>query len=136
MKKDYTMANGKTVEVEVTAQIGEILVTFKREDDNASRKARWRNEASIEAMNEETGWEPTDTTVDIEADYDEREEKETLAAAVEGLSEQQQRLVRLRYYEEMTVEEIGRFLGVSKQAVSKQLATIHKALKKYFEGDR
>jgi len=68
MKKDYTMANGKTVEVEVTAQIGEILVTFKREDDNASRKARWRNEASIEAMNEETGWEPTDKTVNIEAD--------------------------------------------------------------------
>jgi len=136
MKKDYTTANGKTVEVEVTAQVGEILVQFGREDDNASRRARWRNEASVEGMNEETGWEPTDTAVDIEADYEEREEKATLAAAVAGLPEKQRRLVRLRYCEDKTVEEIGRLLGASKQAVSKQLATIHKALKKYFEDDR
>jgi len=133
MKKDYKMASGKTVEVEVTAQIGEILVTFKRKDDNASRKARWRNEASVEGMFEETGWEPTDKTAYIEANYDEREEKETLAAAVAGLSGKQRRLVRLRYYENKTDAEIARELGVSRPAVTQQFGTIHKALKKYFE---
>ena len=133
MKKDYTMANGKTVELDVTAEINEILVKFERRDKNEKRNKRRRNEASVEGMFEETGWEPTDKTVNIERDYDESEEKETLADAITGLNERQKLIVQLHYYEEKTEREIAALLGVSQPAVNKQLAVIHKTLRKYFE---
>jgi len=133
MKKDYTLASGKTVELDVTAEVGEILVQFEREDDNEKRYARRRNDASVEGMFEETGWEPTDKSVDIEADYMATEGTETLLTAIAGLSEKQQRIVRRKYYENKTDAEIAAELGVSRPAVTQQIGTIHRALKKYFE---
>lgn len=54
---------------------------------------------------------------------------ESLREAVAELSEQDQRLIDLRYCEEMTQEEIGRLLGVSKMAVSKRLRNLQKKLR-------
>ena len=129
----YKLADGKTVSVNVNPAIAGLLADFEREDKNEERKYRWRYETSIEALFEETGWEPTDTTVDIEGDYIAHEEVETLLAAIAGLSEKRRRLVWLYYYEEKTECEIAVIFGVSHQAVSRQLATIKTALKKYFD---
>ncbi|MCL2751445.1 MAG: sigma-70 family RNA polymerase sigma factor [Firmicutes bacterium] len=133
MKSPYKFYDGKTSELEVNPAVAELLADFEREDENEARKARWRKEISLDALYEETEWEPTDTTVHIEADYIAKEEKETLLAGVAGLSEKQRRLVRLYYYEEKTECEIAAILGVSQQAVSQQLSTIKTALKKYFD---
>lgn len=132
MKTDYKTADNKTIEIEVKVEVSEILVTFERQDASARRKARRHNEASIEAFKDKTGWEPT-STVDIETEYAEREEQEALSAAIAKLGEKQRRLVRLRYYENKTNEEIARELGVSRPAVTQQFGTIHKELKKFFE---
>jgi len=131
---DYELYNGKTVKVNVNSAVAAALAGFKREDENEERKERWRSEherdcISYEALNEETGWEPTDTTVDIEADYIAQEEKEALLAGVSALTEKQQHIIRLYYYEYKTMPEIAREYGVSKMAISKQFAVIHKALK-------
>ena len=84
-------------------------------------------------MYEETGWEPADTTVDIEGGYIAKEEKETLLEGIAELTERQRRLVRLRYYEEKTTYEIAAILGINQSNAHRQLETIHNALKKYFE---
>ena len=131
MKTPYKLFDGNTVELEVSPIIAEALADFEREDDNTARKERWRNEASIDAFFEETGWEPADTTVDIENDYLAREEKEILLAAVGRLSDKQQRLVRLRYYEEKTEHEIAVILGINQSNVHRQLETVQNTLKKY-----
>ena len=132
MKKTYTFANGKTAELEVNSAVAELLADFQREDENEARKSRWRKEVSIEAMYEETGWEPPDTTVDIEADYIAQEEKDTLLAAIAGLTEKQRRVVQLYYYEEKSIPAIAKELGVKKQSVHECLEWAIKKLKKYF----
>ena len=133
MKKNYKLADGKTAIVKVNPAVAELLAGYEREDENAERKERWRKEVSIEAMYEETGWEPTDTTVDIEGDYIAQEETDALLAAVAGLSDKQRRLIQFYYYEEKTTYEIAAILGVSQPAVHQQLTTIKTALKKYFD---
>lgn len=75
MKTTYTLANGKTVEIEVSAELAATLADFIRKDKNEARKYRWRKEVSIEALKEETGWEPTDIAADIETALIADEEK-------------------------------------------------------------
>ena len=133
MKTPYKLSDGQAPELEVNPAVAKLLADFAREDRNAARNERRRKEVSIEAMYEETGWEPADTSVNIETEYIANEETEILLAAVSRLSEKQQRLIRLRYYEEKTVTEIAVILNIHHSNVVRQLETIHKQLKKYFE---
>ena len=132
METQYKTAGGKAAEA-VSPEVAEQLGIFRRQEASARRKARRHNEASLDEIYEQTGWEPTDTTVDIEENYEEREEKETLIAAISKLSDKQRRLVRLYYYEKKTETEIARLFGVNQSNVHRQLETVHKALKKYFD---
>ena len=53
---------------------------------------------------------------------------ETLRKTVAGLDEREQKLISLRYGEELSMEEIGRRLGVSRMAISKRLRTLNRKL--------
>lgn len=53
---------------------------------------------------------------------------ETLRETVDGLDERDRRLISLRYDEELSMEEIGRRLGVSRMAISKRLRTLNRKL--------
>ena len=53
---------------------------------------------------------------------------ENLRDAVKALQEDQ-KLISLRYDSELTMEEMGKLLGVSKMAVSKRLKKLHQTLK-------
>ncbi len=53
---------------------------------------------------------------------------EKLREAVTGLGERDRRLISLRYDEELSMEEIGRRLGVSRTAISKRLKTLNRKL--------
>lgn len=134
MKKiKYTFTDGQTATIEVKSAVAELLADFVREDKNAARNKRRHNEISLDAMREETGWEPIDTAADIETVLIADEEKTTLLAAVSRLSDKQRRLIRLRYYEEKTEYEIAAILGINQSNVHRQLDTIHNALKKILE---
>lgn len=133
MKQTYTLSDGKTVEIEISAEIAATLADFIREDKNEARKYRRRNEVSIEALKEESGWEPTDTAADIETRLIADEEKQSLLSAVARLSDKQQRLIRLRYYDDKTEYEMAAILGINQSNVHRQLKTIHNALRKLFE---
>jgi len=53
-----------------------------------------------------------------EGAYDRQEVKAALAEAIERLSEKERRVVTLYYFEELTLKEIGRIMGVSESRVS------------------
>ncbi len=132
-KIKYTLADGQAANIEVNATIAKTLADFAREDENEARKYRWRKEVSLDAMKDETGFEPMDTAVDIEGAYIAREETANLSAAVARLTDKQRRLVALRYYEDKTEYEIAGILGINQSNVHRQLKTVHNVLKKYFE---
>ena len=132
MKSPYKFVDGQAVEIEVNSAVAEQLAVFAREDENAACKKRWRNEISLDALHEETEWELTDAAVDIESDYFVREETEFLQTAIKKLSEKQQRLIQLYYYEEKKLREIAVILGIHFSCVQRQLETIHKRLKEIF----
>ena len=54
---------------------------------------------------------------------------ENLRKAVDGLDDQGQDLIRLRYGSDLTIEEIGKIYGVSKVAISKRLKKLHEKLR-------
>ena len=54
---------------------------------------------------------------------------ENLRKVVDGLDDQGQDLIRLRYGSDLTMEEIGKIYGVSKMAVSKRLKKLHEKLR-------
>jgi len=54
---------------------------------------------------------------------------ENLRKAVDGLDDQGQDLIDLRYGRGLTMEEIGKIHGISKAAVSKRLKTLHEKLR-------
>lgn len=53
---------------------------------------------------------------------------EILRETVDGLDKRDCRLLSLRYDEELSMEEIGRHLGVSRMAISKRLRTLNRKL--------
>lgn len=53
---------------------------------------------------------------------------EILREAVADLDERGQKLISIRYDEELSMEEIGRRLGVSRMAISKRLRMLHRKL--------
>jgi len=50
--------------------------------------------------------------------YERQEMKETLAEAIERLSEKEQQVITLYYFEELTLKEISKIMGVSESRVS------------------
>ncbi|MCL2061169.1 MAG: sigma-70 family RNA polymerase sigma factor [Firmicutes bacterium] len=130
MKVQYKLANGQAVVVEVSAEIALYLDEQKRAEENFSRKERWRNEASLDAFREETGWEPADPYANVEVIAEANEERERVDRLVSRLTDKQQNVFRLYFFDGCTAKEIAKDLGVSESAVLQQLVTIRKNLKK------
>lgn len=57
----------------------------------------------------------------IEAGYEDVEQKQVLAAALTGITDEERQLLRLRFMEEMSQSEIAEILGVSQMQVSRLL---------------
>ena len=133
MKANYKLANGTIIEVEVNDATAENLADFKKKERTKSRYERKHREVSISALFDESGWEPEDETVDLFATHITNENKKKLTAAIATLSEKRQYLIHLYYYKELTGAEIATIFGVSQQAISQQIETALKKLKKVLE---
>ena len=132
MKIKYRLANGKTVEVEVTDEQANVIVDINRKSDSNDRKfsERARKEASLNYLNAEYDWEPTDKTVDISAEVERNDEAGRVRRAVGTLSIRHQEIVRLYFFEHKTQAEIAKILGIDQSGIQRQLQTIYKSLKK------
>jgi len=125
---DYTLADGKIIQIEVSDKVAEVNAELERLDANQRRKDRYRKERSIDAM-VEFGIELSDKGQNIEETAEQNYIKETLGQAISKLSDRHKLLVKEFYFNGKKQKEIATDLGVSEQAVSRQLKTVLKNLK-------
>lgn len=132
MKISYRLRNGKTIEVEVTEAQAEVLVELNRQTESHERKFKRRTlrETSLDHLNDEYEWEPTDETVDVQGVVERGEDAELVRQAVACLNAKQREVVRLYFYESKTQVEIAAIFGVDQSCIARQIKTVCEKLKK------
>lgn len=134
MKKKVTYKLEQTksiiVEVETAEQeqkIKELNRDFERIDRQNRRIAAKTD--SLERMYEETGYEVIDDGASPEEQYEQKELKNTIAKAMEELTENQKIVVYKTFWEQKTLREIGKEMGVDNKTVHENLEAAKKKLK-------
>lgn len=124
MKINYTFANGETSDVEVSEEIGTVILDSRREESNLDRKERYHcyslDGAEFEGM-EMADKETPETALFLQL------ENQHIAKLLSELPEVQRRRLLL-YAEGKSLREIARREGVDHKAVKKSI----EAAKKYF----
>ena len=132
MKINYEFVTGEKLELEVDDSIGEIVIDLEVLQSRRNR-TETRRHNSLDSMQEQRpGYNPrqfVDETVDIEQFVVDSDERERLHQAIGLLEERDRLIVRQYYFENRTMEEIGREIGISAMAVSKRLKKIPEKLK-------
>lgn len=124
MKINYTFATGETSEVEVTEEIGNVILDSRREESNLDRKERYHC-YSMDAADFEGGdYADGDTPETV---LFSQLENQHIADLLDGLPEIQRRRLLL-YAAGKSLREIARMEGVDHKAVKKSI----EAAKKYF----
>ena len=125
----YKFNDGTTKEISVTDELYALHLELLQEE----KRNHWREtrrHISLEYLMEQG--------VDI-ADHDsgdplsaliEKTDDERIKNALSYLSDKQRALIEKVFYNDLSLREIARQTGVSHQALSQQLATIYKKLKK------
>lgn len=129
MKIKYEFVDGN-VELEVSDEWASVLAELDRQERNNDKKEK-RRHYSLEART----YEGADYAVEdkgISALFEGLGDAERLNEALTHLSSKQQALIRAIYFEGISVTKYAERLGVTKGAVSQQLKTIRKKIKKVF----
>jgi len=129
MKIRYEFANGEVTEVEVSEEVGAVIVESRREEENLARKNRYHC-YSLDAIDYE-GAEYADPHTP-EGDYISRENKEVISRALACLTETQRRRLML-YAGGLSYREIARREGVDHKKVIKSVEAAKEKLKKLFD---
>ena len=126
----YKFNDGSTKEISVTDELYALHLELLQEE----KRNHWREtrrHISLEYLMEQG--------VDI-ADHDsgdplsaliEKTDDERIHKALSLLSDKQRSLIEKVFYNDLSLREIARQTGISHQALSQQLATIYKKLKKF-----
>lgn len=134
MKIHYEFVTGEKLEFEVDDSIGDIVIEMEVLQSRKNR-AETRRHNSLEGLQEQQpGRNPkqfVDEKVDIEQFIIDLDERERLHQAIRKLEYRDSRIVSLYYFENRTMEEIGREMGISAMAVSKRLKKIPDKIKKF-----
>ena len=126
----YKFNDGTTKEISVTDELYALHLELLQEEKRNHWKET-RRHISLEYLIEHGA--------DI-ADHDggdplsallEKTDDERIKTALSYLSDKQRSLIEKVFYNDMSLREIARQTGVSHQALSQQLATIYKKLKKF-----
>ena len=126
----YRFADGTTSEIEVTdefyTQYAELVQQEKRNHWKETRRF-----ISLDYLNE-NGIDFASPAADLLSVLIQQEDEKQIHKAMAALSDKQKRLVQAVFYEGKSLREIARQSGISHQALSKQLATVYKKIKKFF----
>ena len=123
----YRFADGHIEELEVEQEIAEALNELDRKEYNNMQKET-RRHVTFD-VSEELSWLAVDDQ-GLTRVLDGATEITRLHAAISKLSTRQQTLIRDLFFHRKTQAAIAEQLGISQQAVSDQLSTIIKKLKK------
>ena len=126
MKYEYTSVTGK-YEIEIDEQFYDILHEMDREERNADRKYYRNNPIPLSNIDFDGKW--MDDGTDILGDLIEAEDRERLYTALTQLTDNQQALIKLVFFEGVTPSEIAQRDSVDKSAISHRLALIYTKMK-------
>ena len=126
----YHFSDGTTSEIEVTDEFYNIYAELVQQEKRNHWKET-RRHISLEYLNE-NGIDFASPAADLLSALIQQEDEKRIHSAMAALSDKQKRLVQAVFYEGKSLREIARQAGISHQALSKQLATVYKKIKKFF----
>ena len=132
-KVTYKLEQTKSIIVEVeTAEQEQKIKEFNRDFERIDRQNRRiaAKTDSLDRMYEETGYEVIDDEASPEEQYEQKELKNTIAKAMEELTEKQKIVVYKTFWEQKTLREIGEEMGIDNKTVHENLEAAKKKLKK------
>lgn len=136
MRISYEFITGEKFEIEVDDNIGEVIIEMEKMQSRRNR-AETRRHNSLEFMQENRdGYCPmqfADNRADVEQIIIHSDEKERLHRAIQKLDCKDSIIVKKYYFEDKTMVEIGKELGITAMAVSKRLKKIPDKIKKVFD---
>lgn len=128
-KIKYEFADGTTSEIEVTDEVYALHEQLANEEKR-NNKRETRRHISLTYF-DNLGIEFESNAADPFSALIRREDEERIHKAISKLSNKQRALLEKVFNQNMSLREIARQTGVSHQALSKQLATIYRKLKKF-----
>ncbi len=128
----YTFADGTVSEVEVDEAIGSLIIEYRQDEENLSRKERYHSfsvESSVyEGKELSTGETPE---IILQRKIDNNRSEALIESAMNSLSETQRRRL-LMLIDGLSLREIGRLEGVSSHSVAKSIWGARKIFLKFF----
>ena len=131
MKITYKFVTGEVAEVEVSEEIGAVIVDLDRQEYNNDHKET-RRHYSLEGK----VYEGMDYAVEdsgLEALFAGPTDEECLRTAIQQLTPDQQEMVQAIYFENVSVNDYAARMGVTQSAISHRLQTVRKKLKKLLD---
>ncbi len=128
MKIKYEFADGD-VEVDVPNEWASILVELDRLERNNDKKERRRHYSLDSCVYEGIVYASEDKNLTAIFETDSKFGR--LTEAIKYLSDKQKSLIKAVYFDGMSVSDYAKHMGISQSAVSQQLKTIYKKLKKF-----
>ncbi len=125
----YKLFDGSRKEIEVSEEFAAEYVEMERKDKLVERKETRRHQSLDKSL--EHGWDVPDSRVEIQAEFEQKEDNIKLHKAIERLLPEQQRLLIDVYFKGKPQVEIAKSEGVTEAAVSRRLARILAQLKKF-----
>ena len=129
MKIKYEFATGEVIEIEVEETIEDVVIKLEREEYNGNRKETRRHVSYSDDNDKKEAL--VDKTANVEVIAEWNEDKEKLKTAISQLKPHQHELVQKIFYKGLSETEVARAMGVSQQAISKQLKVIYKNIKNF-----
>ena len=135
MKITYNF-NDESVEIDVPEEWGQMVIQFNREEDTQDRNKRRHCYSLDTKVYEGKEYGVLDSEIENLGEDEEPDEIELLYAGLALLTDKQRDVLRMHFFENMTLEEIGAVMGVSKVAVYHIKNRAVEQLKKYFHRPR
>lgn len=129
MKIKYQFVTDEIKEVEVTEELGAILIEMDRDIGKSDRRET-RRHISLDGMTYE-GDIFADTNADIAAQFEAAEEVDALHKAIQTLLPQQKELLKKVFFEGRSVSSIARDEGVDESSVRERLTRIYAKLNRF-----
>lgn len=130
MQKINYEIDGQVVEIEVSDEFAKSYQELELEEKRANERLKWhmrKNLTELEPL-QELGFELEDKSVNIEKDFEKKEELESLRNAMQKLEPQQKWLVEQVYFENVSITKIATIQNTSRQAIQNRLKKILKKL--------
>ena len=125
----YKFNDGTTKEISVTDELYALHLELLQEEKRNHWKET-RRHISLDYLMEQGADIADHRDGDPLSALIEKTDDEKLKNALSYLSDKQQSLIEKVFYNDLSLREIARQTGISHQALSQQLATIYKKLKK------